>query len=61
VAEFCEMKKFGLGPWSEQASESVHHDFQLVWENYKVKNIHHIDYGSKLYQALCVYNSRHLL
>ena len=34
-AEFCAMKNQGLGPWSEQTSESVHHDFATIWENYK--------------------------
>ena len=27
VVEFCDWKKMGLGPWSEQTSESLHHEF----------------------------------
>ena len=37
VAEFCQMTGQGLGPWSEQAGESVHHDFKQIWKNYSVK------------------------
>ena len=44
VSEFCELKGMGLAPWSEQTSESVHHDFNLLWEKYKLKDIQHIDY-----------------
>ena len=28
VAKFCLMMGQGLGPWSEQTRESVHHDFK---------------------------------
>ena len=27
VEEFCSLKGMGLGPWSEQTSESLHHEF----------------------------------
>ena len=39
VTEFCLMTGQGLGPWSEQTGESVHHDFKQIWKNYKVNNI----------------------
>ena len=38
VAQFLELKghKTGLGAWSEQAMESVHHDMKLEWDRTKV-------------------------
>ena len=38
VTQFLEMKglKTGLGAWSEQAMESVHHNLKLQWERTKV-------------------------
>uniref|UniRef100_A0A1I8I211 RING-type domain-containing protein n=1 Tax=Macrostomum lignano TaxID=282301 RepID=A0A1I8I211_9PLAT len=36
VGDFCRAKdKTGLGPWSEQCTESMHRDFLLHWERYK--------------------------
>lgn len=60
VGEFCERRQQGLGLFSEQAFESVHHDFSQVWEDFKVKNIHHPKFGERFIQAVCSYNSRHL-
>ena len=60
VIDFCKMTGLGLGPWSEQCSESVHHDFKKVWENFKVKDTDHPKYGPKLREAVCMYNSLHL-
>ena len=36
----------------EQTSEYLHHDFNQVWENYKLKDIHHIDYAKELLKAV---------
>ena len=60
VAEFCTMTGRGLGPWSEQTGESVHHDFKEMWQRYKVKNIDLPTYGDNLLEAVSVYNSQHL-
>ena len=60
VSEFCNLKKMGLGPWSEQASESVHHDFKKTWEHFKVRDTNHPEYGKRLLDAIVMYNSQHL-
>ena len=60
VADFCNITGMGLGPWSEQCSESIHHDFSKVWENFKVKHTDNPEYGKRLLQAVCMYNSLHL-
>ena len=60
VSEFCELKGIGLAPWSEQTSESLHHDFNQVWENYEVKDTNHLEYGKRLLQAVQIYNSKHV-
>ena len=51
----------GLGVWSEQASESVHHDFSSLWAagSYK-RALCHKDYESQLYKCVVTYNSRHI-
>lgn len=60
ILEFCQVHGKGLGPWSEQASESVHYDFQETWTCFKVRSLDHPDYGNRLVKAVCTYNSRHL-
>ena len=60
VPEFCKVKGIGLAPWSEQCSESIHHDFSKIWDNFKVKHTDHPDYGKRLLQAVCMYNGLHL-
>ena len=37
IIELCKIAGWGLGPWSEQTGESVHHDFKETWKTYKVK------------------------
>ena len=59
IAEFCERKGCGLGPYSEQASESVHHDFNKIWLHFK-RPYSHSDFADHLLKALQVYNSRHI-
>jgi hypothetical protein len=59
VGEFCRLKKRGLGPWSEQTSESLHFDFLQLWQHYKISESH-LDYPARLLSAVRVYNSRHL-
>ena len=41
IAELCQMTGRGLGPWSEQAGESVHHDFNETWKQFQVNDIKH--------------------
>lgn len=60
VAEFCSSTQCGLGPWSEQAVEAAHSDFNGVWRNFEVKDLHHPEYGTRLLRAVRVYNSRHV-
>lgn len=59
VAEFCEIKNMGLGYFSKQAIESVHYDFQNIWEQHKVAK-NHPEYFKKFLRATCAYNSLHL-
>ena len=39
IPEFCSLTGRGLAPWSEQAGESVHHDFNQMWEKFKIKHV----------------------
>ena len=60
VAEFCDILKMGLAPWSEQTAESLHSDFTKMWNNFKVRDTDHPEYGQRLLQAIIAYNSQHL-
>ncbi len=46
VPDFCRRKRAGLGRFSEQASEAVHHDFKERWAHYAVPE-KHPKYGEK--------------
>ena len=59
IPMFCERKQTSLGPYSEQASESVHSDFRKTWENYKVSP-NNPSFGEKLLRTIVIYNARHL-
>lgn len=59
VSEVCESRGYGLGVYSEQASEAVHADFHKTWTKYKVSELN-IMYGSHLLKAIIEYNSMHL-
>ena len=59
VKEFCNISRKGLGYFSEQASESVHYDFNAWWEKFKVHSTHP-DFGSRLLNAVSRYNAQHL-
>ena len=56
IEEFCSLTKMGLGPWSEQASESVHQEFTKCWKKYAVKSTDHPLYGPKLLEAVQMFN-----
>ena len=57
IKEFCSMKGMGLGPWSEQTSESLHHAFKDCWENYLIKDNTHVSYGDRLLAAVRMFNN----
>ena len=61
VAQFLELKghKTGLGAWSEQAMESVHHDMKLEWDRTKV-GPDHPKYREILFDTIVRYNSKHI-
>ena len=63
VPQFLQRHRYlqrGLGYWSEQASESVHSDFDSLWvlSSYK-RSIFLKDYNSQLLKCVVAYNSRH--
>ena len=59
VPEFCLRHDRGLGIFSEQASESVHSNFKITWDKFKVNEINP-NFGACLLRAVSVYNSEHL-
>lgn len=59
VTEFCSKTGKGLGFYSEQVIESLHHDFSDTWKNFKVLK-EHPQYKDRLLRAVCQYNSKHL-
>ncbi len=59
VPEWCFKNQVGLGHVSEQASESVHHDFKKKWEHFKVREDNK-KFGEKLKSCIVQYNSSHL-
>ena len=60
IIDFCDVVGTGLGSYSEQCSESIHHDFKATWERFKIKDLEHEDNGNKLCQAVCMYNGKHV-
>ena len=56
VPEFCHRRGTGLGIFSEQASESVHHQFKKTWGKYKVSTEHE-NHASHLFKAVTDFNS----
>ena len=59
IPQFCDKTGKGLGYWSEQASESVHSDFKLTNNRFKV-NQAHPDHPEKMLRAVVKYNSSHI-
>ena len=50
----------GLGLFSEQASEAIHHDFLLKWKDVSVLDIRNPKYSPHLFRAVTTYNSQHV-
>lgn len=50
----------GLGLWSEQAGESIHHEFSKYWQKYKINSINSYSYSSRLKSAVVECSSRHI-
>ena len=59
VPQWCHRQGKGLGHASEQASESVHHDFKKKWENFKVRE-DNPRFGERLLSCVVQYNSSHI-
>ena len=54
LQEFCALTGRGLGPWSEQASESIHHDFKQTWQRFKINDTDDELYGEHLLKAVSI-------
>lgn len=59
IPEYCEEKQEGLARFSEQTTESIHQDFYVTWQNYKVPQSSQL-YNAKLLNAVVAYNSSHV-
>lgn len=59
IEEFCSKHGTALGFYSEQAMESVHYEFNTIWNKHKVDE-DHPNYSMKLLQALCEFNGLHV-
>ena len=60
VVQFCKFFKSALGRFSEQASESVHHDFYMMWSSSGKVDTSNMNYENNLFKAVLRYNGRHL-
>ncbi len=58
VPQFLCDKPHGLGVYSEQAFEGVHHDFGEHYKNFK-RNPNHPEFREKFTRAVITYNARH--
>ena len=59
VIPFCKRHDCGIGPFIEQAHESVQRDFRLEHHKLHRANTEHPDYCKYLRLAICRYNSLH--
>lgn len=58
IPEFCASVGRGLGHYSEQVIESLHHSFDDVWRKFKIHETHP-QYGDRILRSVCVFNGRH--
>lgn len=56
----CLDEKEGFGLWSEQAGESIHHEFLIYWNRYKINSMEDPSYVFQLQMAVVEFSSRHL-
>lgn len=54
------IKNDGLGIWSEQAGESIHREFLIFWNRYKISSVENPQYGSHLKKAVVEFSSKHI-
>ncbi|CAH0556707.1 unnamed protein product [Brassicogethes aeneus] len=54
------LKNNGLGLWSEQAGESVHRNFLIYWNRYKINRLDDPRYIVNLKKAVVEFSSHHL-
>ena len=50
----------GFGLWSEQPGESIHKEFLLYWNRYKINSMDDPSYVFQLQKAVVEFSSRHL-
>lgn len=60
VPQFIEETQRALGFFSEQASEQVHHSFNIFSRNFNLSRNNLEKYNMNLLRCLCAYNSQHL-
>ena len=63
LSDFCKEMgeaKYGLGWYSEQSFEAMHHDMMQEWERAKIFYHNHPDFGPKLLNFVLEYNARHM-
>jgi hypothetical protein len=58
--QIIQEEKKSLGLYSEQATESVHHDFRNLWEERYKRHTSHPDYNSQLLNSVIEYNLKHV-
>ncbi len=62
VRAFCELKGVGLGIFSEQPGETLHHDFLKTLANINPpKKKSHPNYGAKVKKAFDIVNGRNAM
>ena len=60
IIEFCEFSGMGLGAFSEQTSEALHHKFNECWGDFYVKDFDNPSYPDRFLSAVKTFNSLHL-
>ena len=65
IAHLCEFietygNNKGLGFYSEQTGEAIHHKFETIFAIYCIKNIYSEQYGQNLRKAVVEVSSSHL-
>ena len=53
-------KEHGLGWYSEQGFEAIHHDMKQEWDRVKICDPDHPDFGKRLLDFVVAYNARHI-